>query len=103
MPVLQLVGGMLAALGPKHSTAAQQVTFISFSTHTSTNHSLQVLDFLSSHRDTIIILLKSEDDYVPLSLVDEIHLLVSLCAAVFPLIPKTELVSSMCNAASTKA
>lgn len=28
MPVLQLVGGMLATLGPKHSTAAHQVTSV---------------------------------------------------------------------------
>lgn len=30
---------------------------------------------------------------MPLSLVDEIHLIVSLCAGILPLVPKTELVS----------
>jgi nuclear pore complex protein Nup205 len=53
----------------------------------------QALDFLSSHRDTVVILLRSETDYVPLALVEEIHLLVSLCASVLPFVPKSELVN----------
>ncbi|KAF7966977.1 hypothetical protein HWV62_36310 [Athelia sp. TMB] len=74
MPVLQLVHGMIATLGPKHTTAVHQA-----------------LDFLNSHRDTITILLKTDNDYAPLSLLEEIHLLVSLCGSVLPLVPKSEI------------
>jgi nuclear pore complex protein Nup205 len=75
MPALQVAVGMLATLGPKHTTVANQA-----------------LDFLSSHGDTIVILLKSETDYISLALVEELHLLVSLCAGVLPMVPKSELV-----------
>lgn len=52
----------------------------------------QALDFLSSHSATIVILLKNETDYVPLALLEEIHLIVTLCANVLPSVPKSELV-----------
>ncbi|KAI0744751.1 nucleoporin Nup186/Nup192/Nup205 [Earliella scabrosa] len=77
MPALQLVSGMLLSLGPKHTTA--------------TNHALQ---FLSSHRDTAVLLLKNEVDELSLSVMEEIRLLVSLCGSVVHLIPRTELLSS---------
>ncbi|RDX43688.1 hypothetical protein OH76DRAFT_1188692 [Lentinus brumalis] len=77
MPALQLVSGMLISLGPKHTTAA--------------NHALR---FLSSHRDTAVLLLKNEVDELSLSVMEEIRLLVSLCSSVVHLIPKTELLSS---------
>ncbi|KAI8972576.1 nucleoporin Nup186/Nup192/Nup205 [Trametes punicea] len=77
MPALQLVSGMLITLGPKHTTAA--------------NHALQ---FLSSHRDTAVILLKMEVDELSLSVMEEIRLLVSLCSNVVHLVPKTELLSN---------
>jgi nuclear pore complex protein Nup205 len=57
------------------------------------NTLLQALEFLSNHKDTVVILLKNEGSWVSLSLVDEIHLLVLLCANVLPLVPRTELVS----------
>ncbi|EGO28547.1 hypothetical protein SERLADRAFT_413403 [Serpula lacrymans var. lacrymans S7.9] len=76
MPALQLIVGMLATLGSKHNSA----------TH-------QALDFLSSHRETIIILLKNEMSEVPLSFIEEVHLLVSLCGSVLPLVPKSDLLS----------
>ncbi|KAH7924355.1 hypothetical protein BV22DRAFT_1035258 [Leucogyrophana mollusca] len=76
MPPLQLVVAMLATLGSKHATASHQA-----------------LDFLSSHRDTIVILLKNEAEEVPLSFIEEIHLLVSLSGSVLPLVPKSELLS----------
>ncbi|KAH9948497.1 nucleoporin Nup186/Nup192/Nup205 [Amylocystis lapponica] len=62
MPALQLVSGMLA------------------------------LQFLASHRDTIILLLKNEVDDLSLSVMEEMRLLVSLCANVLQLVPKSELV-----------
>ncbi|KAJ7620549.1 nucleoporin Nup186/Nup192/Nup205 [Mycena polygramma] len=76
MPALQLVDGMLATLGTKHATVSNQA-----------------LDFLSSHSATIVILLKNETDQLPLALVDEMHLLVSLCAGVLTHVPKSELLS----------
>ncbi|THH18242.1 hypothetical protein EW146_g2707 [Bondarzewia mesenterica] len=76
MPALQLVDGILATLGPSHTTAANQA-----------------LQFLSGHRDTVAILLKNDSDDISLSVLNEIHLLVSLCASVFPQVPKSELVS----------
>ncbi|KAF9463318.1 nucleoporin Nup186/Nup192/Nup205 [Collybia nuda] len=77
MPVLQLVDGMLATLGTKHSTITNQA-----------------LDFLSSHSSTIVILLKNETDQVPMALLEEIHLIITLCASVLPSVPKSELLSS---------
>ncbi|KAI0944532.1 hypothetical protein AcW1_002214 [Taiwanofungus camphoratus] len=77
LPALQLVSGMLLTLGSRHTTA--------------TNHALQ---FLSSHRDTVILLLKNEVDELSLSVLDEIRLLVSLSASVLQLVSKTELLSN---------
>ncbi|KAJ7778502.1 nucleoporin Nup186/Nup192/Nup205 [Mycena metata] len=76
MPALQLVDGMLATLGTKHATVSNQA-----------------LDFLSNHSATIVILLKNETDQLPLALVEEMHLLVSLCAGVLTHVPKSELLS----------
>jgi len=56
---------------------------------------LQALDFLSSHGPTIAILLKNETDYVPLSLLEEIHLIVTLGGNVLPAVPKSELVGCL--------
>ena len=75
MPALELVNAVVAVLGSKHSSASNQA-----------------LDFLSMHSPTIVILLKNEIDDISLSLLEEIHLLVSLCTNVLPLVPKTELV-----------
>ncbi|KAH7909315.1 nucleoporin Nup186/Nup192/Nup205 [Hygrophoropsis aurantiaca] len=76
MPALQLAVAMLATLGSNHATASHQT-----------------LDFLSSHRDTIIIMLKNENEEVPLSFIQEVHLLVSLSASVLSLVPKSEMLS----------
>ncbi|KAF8154003.1 nucleoporin Nup186/Nup192/Nup205 [Crassisporium funariophilum] len=76
MPALQIVDGMLATLGSKHTTA----------TH-------QALDFLSNHGSTIAILLKNEAESVSLPTLEEIHLIVALCTSVLPSVPKTELLS----------
>jgi hypothetical protein len=56
----------------------------------------QALDFLSNHSSTIVILLKNENDQVPLALLEEIHLIITLCASVLPSVPKSELVSPPC-------
>ncbi|KAH9929472.1 nucleoporin Nup186/Nup192/Nup205 [Fomitopsis serialis] len=77
LPALQLVSGILVTLGHRHTTAV--------------NHALQ---FLSSHRDTLIILLKNEVDELSLAVIEEMRLIVSLCANVLHLVPKTELLSS---------
>ncbi|KAI9568234.1 hypothetical protein HD554DRAFT_2039038 [Boletus coccyginus] len=59
MLALQLVVAMLASLGMKHTT---------------TNN--QALELLSSHRDTIVIMLKNDSEEVALSYIEEIHLLI---------------------------
>ncbi|KIJ60466.1 hypothetical protein HYDPIDRAFT_98637 [Hydnomerulius pinastri MD-312] len=76
MPALQLVVAMLASLGTKHATASHQA-----------------LDFLSNHKDTIIILLKNDTEEVALSYIEEIHLLVTLSGSLLPLVPKAELMT----------
>ncbi|PFH47615.1 hypothetical protein AMATHDRAFT_67405 [Amanita thiersii Skay4041] len=77
MPALQLVDVMLAMLGNKHATVMNQA-----------------LEFLTSHSDTIVILLKNEPDYVPQSLLDELHLVITLCANILPAVPKSEMLST---------
>lgn len=77
VPSLQLIDGMLATLGTKHTTLTNQA-----------------LDFLSSHSATIVILLKNETDYVPLALLEEIHLIVTLCGSILPSVPKSEILSA---------
>jgi len=52
----------------------------------------QVLEFLNAHRDTIVILLKIDLDDIPLAVIDEINLIVSICNAILPLVSKSELV-----------
>ncbi|KIK97850.1 hypothetical protein PAXRUDRAFT_824522 [Paxillus rubicundulus Ve08.2h10] len=76
MPALQLVVAVLASLGTKHASA---------------NH--QALEFLSNHKDTIIIMLKNDSEEVALSYIEEIHLLVSLSGSLLPLVPKSELMT----------
>jgi nuclear pore complex protein Nup205 len=75
MPSLQLVNALLATLGAKHATASNQA-----------------LDFLSRHSATIVILVKNEIDDLSLALLEEVHLIVSLCAQVLPLVSQNELV-----------
>jgi len=77
MPALQFIDGMLATLGTRHATVTNQA-----------------LDFLSNHSATIVILLKNETDIIALSLIEELHLLVALCAFVLPIVPKSELLST---------
>ncbi|KAI0042606.1 hypothetical protein FA95DRAFT_1610066 [Auriscalpium vulgare] len=76
MPALQLVDAILATLGPTHATATAQA-----------------LEFLTAHRDTIVILLKNDAEEVSLAVLDEVHLMVFLASVVFPLVPKSELIS----------
>ncbi|KAJ7776687.1 hypothetical protein B0H14DRAFT_3508209 [Mycena olivaceomarginata] len=64
MPALQLVDGMLATLGTKHATPQRSSSS-----------------------------LKNETEQIPLVLVEEMHLLVSLCAGVLTHVPKSELLS----------
>ena len=54
---------------------------------------MQALQFLSSHRDTAVLLLKNEVDELSISVLEEIRLLVVLCSSVVHLAPRTELVS----------
>jgi len=54
----------------------------------------QALEFLSSHRDTVIIMLKSEADLGSLAAIEEMRLVVNICAHVLPLVPRSEMVSS---------
>lgn len=57
--------------------------------------STKALEFLSSHRDTIVIMLKNDSEEVALSYIEEIHLLVSVSGSLLPLVPKSELASPM--------
>ncbi|KAF8622638.1 hypothetical protein AX15_006886 [Amanita polypyramis BW_CC] len=77
MPALELVVTLLAVLGTKHMTVMNQAR-----------------EFLTSHNDTIAILLKNEPAYAPQSLLDELYLVVILCANVLPSVPKTEMLST---------
>ncbi|PPQ63451.1 hypothetical protein CVT24_004983 [Panaeolus cyanescens] len=77
LPALQVVDGVLATLGSRHSTATNQA-----------------LDFLSNHSATIAILLKNEAEYVSLATLEEIHLIVALCTSVLPSVPKSDLLSA---------
>ncbi|KAL6308871.1 nucleoporin Nup186/Nup192/Nup205 [Sparassis latifolia] len=77
-PALQLVSGMLITLGTRHITAVNQA-----------------LQFLSSRRDTAVLLLKNEVDELSLAVLEELRLLVSLCSNVVQHIPKTELLSNI--------
>lgn len=51
------------------------------------------------------MILRNDADEISLSVLDEIHLLVYLCSAVFPSVPKSELVgepiSDMCHSVYT--
>ncbi|KAK2465538.1 hypothetical protein APHAL10511_002430 [Amanita phalloides] len=77
MPALELVVALLSMLGAKHTTTVNQAR-----------------EFLTSHSDTITILLKNEPPNVPQSLLDELYLVISLCANVLPSVPKTEMLST---------
>jgi nuclear pore complex protein Nup205 len=74
MPALRLVNGILATLGQFHAAAKNQA-----------------LEFLVQHRDTLVILLKS-GDFDSLAIIDEVRLVVHMCAEIFPRVPKEELV-----------
>lgn len=92
MPALQVVDGILAILGSKHATATKHVSQLQSSADYSDSSFLQALEFLLSHCSTIAILLKAEAEYATLALLEEIHLLVTLCALLLPAVPKTDLV-----------
>ncbi|TDL27118.1 hypothetical protein BD410DRAFT_714859 [Rickenella mellea] len=74
VPALQLVEGVLATLGPKHSLASKQA-----------------LDFLDNHRDTLVILLKNESHQISLTTLEELDIITSLCAIVVPSVHKGDL------------
>lgn len=52
------------------------------------------------HSPTISILLKTDADDLTMGLLDELHLLISICADVLHLVPKSELVSVAISATS---
>lgn len=53
----------------------------------------QILSFLSSHRDTVVLLLKADIEQIAISTLEEMHLLTILCTGVLSLIPRKDLVS----------
>ncbi|KAH8115108.1 nucleoporin Nup186/Nup192/Nup205 [Phellopilus nigrolimitatus] len=73
VPALQLVGAIVATVGSKHAVASKQA-----------------LDFLYNHRDTFVIMLKQETTLLALSTIEELDLLVSLCAFVVLSVPQTD-------------
>ncbi|KAF9048038.1 hypothetical protein BDZ89DRAFT_1058002 [Hymenopellis radicata] len=77
MPAVELVNAIVATLGSKHASATNQA-----------------LDFLAKHSPTIVILLKNETEDLSLSLLEEIHLLISLSTNVLHIVPKTDLAST---------
>jgi hypothetical protein len=56
---------------------------------------MQILNFLTSHRDTIVILLKSDSEMTSTAIVEEVTVLVQLCSSVLPSVPKSELVRTI--------
>jgi nuclear pore complex protein Nup205 len=62
---------------------------------------VKALEFLSSHRDTIVIMLKNDSEEVVLSYIEEIHLLVSLSGSLLFLVPKSELASPRVESETT--
>ncbi|EIN05826.1 hypothetical protein PUNSTDRAFT_137309 [Punctularia strigosozonata HHB-11173 SS5] len=78
MPALQLIVGILSALGDGHATATKQV-----------------MNFLTSHRETIVILLKSDAEMTSVAVIEEVTVLVELCASILPSVPKSELASTI--------
>ncbi|KAL1738819.1 nucleoporin Nup186/Nup192/Nup205, partial [Schizophyllum fasciatum] len=76
MPALQVLNAMLVTLGDKHATAAHAV-----------------LEFITTHHATIAILIKTDAESLALFVVEELHLIVSLCARVLPYVAKEQLTS----------
>jgi len=77
MPVLQIVCGIMVTLGSRHATATSQA-----------------LDFLRSHRDTVILMLKTDISQMSPPALEEIRLIVVLSSHVVEAAPRTELVST---------
>ncbi|KAI0085599.1 nucleoporin Nup186/Nup192/Nup205 [Irpex rosettiformis] len=77
LPSLQAVAGIISSLGCKHLTATNQV-----------------LEFLRSHRDTFVILLKTDIEDLSMSVLEEMRLVISLGSNILSVVPKTELVST---------
>ncbi|KAI5120013.1 hypothetical protein M0805_008474 [Coniferiporia weirii] len=73
VPALQLIGALIATVGPKHAVASKQA-----------------LDFLYNHRDTFVIMLKQDATLQALSTIEELDLIVSVCALVMPSVPRTD-------------
>lgn len=93
MPALQLVHSLRATLGPKHATVANQVSIHFNPCLQKLTNTGQIIEFLAAHRDTFVIFLKSEMDNVTLAMMEEVHLLVTMCGSVLHHVPKVELVS----------
>lgn len=54
-----------------------------------------MLEFLRAHRDTLVILLKTENVELSVLVLEELRLLIALGSSVLPLVPKTELVINL--------
>ncbi|CAK5271461.1 unnamed protein product, partial [Mycena citricolor] len=77
LPALQLVCAIVATLGTKHSTASSEAR-----------------EFLAGHSASVVILLKSDESELDgLAVVEQMRLLVWLCAGLLPGVPKSELLS----------
>jgi hypothetical protein len=77
MPVLQLVGSILGSLSSAHVTAGNQA-----------------LEFFVNHRNTIAVLLRTNNDPASLMALREVHMVVHICNLLLPRIAKSELVSA---------
>ncbi|KIY63736.1 hypothetical protein CYLTODRAFT_493667 [Cylindrobasidium torrendii FP15055 ss-10] len=74
LPTLELAAAIVATLRSKHASAASQA-----------------LDFLEKHSSTLAILLKNGAEEVSLAVLEEIHLIITLCSSVLPSVPKMQL------------
>ncbi|THH28187.1 hypothetical protein EUX98_g6010 [Antrodiella citrinella] len=78
MPALQIGSGMLLTLESNHGSVVHQV-----------------LEFLNSHRDAFVLLLRNTSSRLSEGTMEDINFLVSICTIVVQGVPSTELHSSV--------
>jgi nuclear pore complex protein Nup205 len=77
MPVLQVVAGVLGSIGADHSSAGNQS-----------------LEFMISHRDTFVMIIKNNTPPTSLDNMREIQMLIHIAALVLPRVSAKDLVSA---------
>ncbi|KAH8829222.1 hypothetical protein DL96DRAFT_1597215 [Flagelloscypha sp. PMI_526] len=77
LPAVQIVDAIITTVGSRHTTAMSQA-----------------VDFLSNHAGTVSTILKESTDSRAVALIEELQLVLALCSAAIPQIPKSELMTS---------